>query len=362
MARKRAIKWNIMIARISILILLLTLLPDLYIYRRYLRWRFDMTLWMRLLWWVPGAAMIACTAAYSMMRNFAPDNLTLFNVYLFMLGLLIVPKVVFTLSSLAGLAVKRLLKLRTNWGNHTGLVLVLGWFYVLFMGTMVGPDQLHVKRVTLEFDSLPKAFDGYRIVQLSDMHLGSMKQEFAQRMVAQVNELHPDAILFTGDLQNMRPQELVRHAPTLVHLHPVDGIFSVLGNHDYADYVKTATAEQKRSMERMTRSFEASLNWDLLLNEHRILASRSRLDCDSRNGERRSSAVPLQSRLSQGTARHIARIVRHYDAARPVGMAPPHTAPMHSATNAERTHPRRTAVALRLATHKSCQQRGCRTV
>ena len=101
--------------------------------------------------------MIACTAAYSMMRNFAPDNLTLFNVYLFMLGLLIVPKVVFTLSSLAGLAVKRLLKLRTNWGNHTGLVLVLGWFYVLFMGTMVGPDQLHVKRVTLEFDSLPKA-------------------------------------------------------------------------------------------------------------------------------------------------------------------------------------------------------------
>ena len=145
MARKRAIKWNIMIARISILILLLTLLPDLYIYRRYLRWRFDMTLWMRLLWWVPGAAMIACTAAYSMMRNFAPDNLTLFNVYLFMLGLLIVPKVVFTLSSLAGLAVKRLLKLRTNWGNHTGLVLVLGWFYVLFMGTMVGPDQLHVK-------------------------------------------------------------------------------------------------------------------------------------------------------------------------------------------------------------------------
>ena len=271
MARKRAIKWNIMIARISILILLLTLLPDLYIYRRYLRWRFDLTLWMRLLWWVPGAAMIACTAAYSMMRNFAPDNLTLFNVYLFMLGLLIVPKVVFTLSSLAGLAVKRLLKLRTNWGNHIGLVLVLGWFYVLFMGTMVGPDQLHVKRVTLEFDSLPKAFDGYRIVQLSDMHLGSMKQEFAQRMVAQVNELHPDAILFTGDLQNMRPQELVRHAPTLVHLHPVDGIFSVLGNHDYADYVKTATAEQKRSMERMTRSFEASLNWDLLLNERRIL-------------------------------------------------------------------------------------------
>ena len=96
-----------MIARISILILLLTLLPDLYIYMRYLRQRRDITLWMHLLWWVPGAAMLACTAAYSMMRNFAPNNLTFFNVYLFMIGLLIVPKVIFTLASLAGMAVKR---------------------------------------------------------------------------------------------------------------------------------------------------------------------------------------------------------------------------------------------------------------
>ena len=260
-----------MIARISILILLLTLLPDLYIYMRYLRQRRDITLWMRLLWWVPGAAMLACTAAYSMMRNFAPNNLTFFNVYLFMIGLLIVPKVIFTLASLAGMAVKRLLKQRKNWGNPTGLVLVLGWLYVLFMGTMVGPDQLHVKRVTLEFDNLPQAFDGYRIVQISDMHLGSMKQEFARRIVAQVNELHPDALLFTGDLLNMRTQEAVSFTATLIHLHPVDGIFSVLGNHDYADYVKTATAEQRNEMERLTRSLEGSMNWDLLLNERRIL-------------------------------------------------------------------------------------------
>ena len=188
-----------MIARISILILLLTLLPDLYIYMRYLRQRRDITLWMRLLWWVPGAAMLACTAAYSMMRNFAPNNLTFFNVYLFMIGLLIVPKVIFTLASLAGMAVKRLLKQRKNWGNHTGLVLVLGWLYVLFMGTMVGPDQLHVKRVTLEFDNLPQAFDGYRIVHLSDLHIGTFLRNpaFIDSLADAVNGQHPDMVVFT---------------------------------------------------------------------------------------------------------------------------------------------------------------------
>ena len=190
------------------------------------------------------------------------------------------------------------------------------------------------------------------------MHLGSMKQEFAQRMVAQVNELHPDAILFTGDLQNMRPQELVRHAPTLVHLHPVDGIFSVLGNHDYADYVKTATAEQKRDMERLTRSFEASLNWDLLLNERRIL--RRGADSIVIAGTENDGRPPFPCKADYRKALHgispksFVIMMQHDPSA--------HTATMHSATNAERTHPRRTVVALRLATHKSCQQRGCRTV
>lgn len=101
-------------------------------------------------------------------------------------------------------------------------------------------------------------------------------------MVAQVNELHPDAILFTGDLQNMRPQELVRHAPTLVHLHPVDGIFSVLGNHDYADYVKTATAEQEAQYGAYDTFVRGSAQLGLAAQRASHLAPRSRLDSDSR--------------------------------------------------------------------------------
>lgn len=260
-----------MIARIFIFIILATLLPDIYIYRRYLRRRFDLTPSLRLLWWVPGAVMTAFTVTYSMIDDFAPANLTLFNAYLFLIGLAVLPKLLFVLSSLAGRLVRRVFRLRRNWGNYVGLVLVLGELYVLFTGTMAGPDHLRVRRVTIESADLPRAFDGYRIVLFSDIHLGSMRAELLERAVTEMNSLHPDLIAFTGDIQNMRPQELGRYAPTLARLHAADGIYSVLGNHDYTQYVPRLSAEQKRRNERLTRDFQTSLDWNLLLNDRRIL-------------------------------------------------------------------------------------------
>lgn len=260
-----------MIARIFLLIILATILPDTYIYRRYLRRRTDLALWLHLLWWLPGAAMTALTLTYAMIDDFAPANLTMFNAYLFLIGLVVVPKVLFVLSSLAGRLVRRVFRVRRNWGNYIGLLLVLGELYVLFMGSMVGPDRLRVRRVEIEFADLPQAFDGYRIVQFSDAHLGSMRTELLERAVAEANALHPDMIAFTGDLQNMRPQELPRFAPILARLHAADGAYSVLGNHDYTQYVPKLSDAQKRRNERLTRDFHVAVGWNLLLNDRRVL-------------------------------------------------------------------------------------------
>lgn len=260
-----------MIARIFIFIILATLLPDLYIYRRYIRHRFDLSLVMRLLWWVPGAAMVAVTLVYAMIDDFAPANLTLFNIYLFMLGLIVVPKLLFVLSSLAGRGVRRMTGGTRNWGNYFGLLLVLGQLYVLFMGSMTGTDHLRVRRVTVQVPDLPESFDGYRIVQFSDIHLGSMRSELLERAVEQMNRLRPDMIAFTGDIQNMRPDELTRHASTLCRLHAKDGVYSVLGNHDYSEYVPKLPMRQRRHNEQLTREFHANVGWQLLLNDHRII-------------------------------------------------------------------------------------------
>lgn len=258
-----------MIARISIIILLVTLLPDIYIYRRYVKRRLG-NVWARIAWWLPTLLITVSTISVSLTRDFAPHNLTLFNTYLFITALVVLPKLTFVLCSLAGRLARRMLKLRRNWGNYVGLVLVLGELYILFHGTMVGTDRLNVRQVTIEFDDLPTAFDGYRIAQFTDVHLGSMKDELMLRAVTAIDDMRPDLIVFTGDIQNMGPDELPRFAQTLKRLKAKDGVMSVLGNHDYSRYVNLPPDEALRN-ERMTRDFETSVGWQLLLNDNRIV-------------------------------------------------------------------------------------------
>lgn len=258
-----------MIARISIIILLVTLLPDIYMYRRYVKRRLG-NVWARIAWWLPTLLITVSTIGVSLTRDFAPHNLTLFNTYLFITALVVLPKFSFVLCSLAGRLARRMLKLRRNWGNYVGLVLVLAELYILFHGTMVGTDRLNVRQVTIEFDDLPKAFDGYRIAQFTDVHLGSMKDELMLRAVTAIDDMRPDLIVFTGDIQNMGPDELPRFAQTLKRLKAKDGVMSVLGNHDYSRYVNLPPDEALRN-ERMTRDFETSVGWQLLLNDNRIV-------------------------------------------------------------------------------------------
>lgn len=258
-----------MIARISIIILLVTLLPDIYMYRRYVKRRLG-NVWARIAWWLPTLLITVSTIGVSLTRDFAPHNLTLFNTYLFITALVVLPKLTFVLCSLAGRLARRMLKLRRNWGNYIGLVLVLAELYILFHGTMVGTDRLNVRQVTIEFDDLPKAFDGYRIAQFTDVHLGSMKDELMLRAVTAIDDMRPDLIVFTGDIQNMGPDELPRFAQTLKRLKAKDGVMSVLGNHDYSRYVNLPLDEALRN-ERLTRDFETSVGWQLLLNDNRIV-------------------------------------------------------------------------------------------
>lgn len=258
-----------MIARISIIILLVTLLPDIYMFRRYVKRRLG-NVWARMAWWLPTLLITVSTIGVSLTRDFAPPNLTLFNTYLFITALVVLPKLTFVLCSLAGRLARRVLKLRRNWGNYVGLVLVLAELYILFHGTMVGTDRLNVRQVTIESDDLPEAFDGYRIAQFTDAHLGSMKDELMLRAVTAINDMRPDLIVFTGDIQNMRPEELPRFAQTLKRLKAKDGVMSVLGNHDYSHYVNVPPEEALRN-ERMTRQFETSVGWQLLLNDNRIV-------------------------------------------------------------------------------------------
>ena len=132
----------------------------------------------------------------------------------------------------------------------TALVLVVVWVLIAIFGNVYGRFRHEVKQVQLSFDSLPAAFDGLRIVHISDLHLDGWEghgKELQQR-VDEINALQPDIICFTGDLISLSPDELKPFVPILRQLHTnQDGhVYAVLGNHDYMPYTSFNDARERK--------------------------------------------------------------------------------------------------------------------
>lgn len=129
---------------------------------------------------------------------------------------------------------------RRRWLKWTSVaVLSLSWPAFLY-GAYVGIYQLEVRHVELAFDDLPQAFNGYRIVQFSDVHAGTLtgsRLQILERAIDSINAQQADAVVFTGDLQNKRPMELDSLVDLLNTVKAKDGVFAVKGNHDYPMYV-----------------------------------------------------------------------------------------------------------------------------
>lgn len=149
-------------------------------------------------------------------------------------------------------------------------------FSTLLYGMIRGKYNFRVLKYELEFDDLPDAFDGYTITQFSDLHVGSWynKKEFSYAMEL-INDQKSDVILFTGDLVNDVVGETTRWKSLMATLHAPDGVFSVLGNHDYGDYHRWSSKEEKIENLKELKEVQAKAGWKLLNNEH-VLLQRGR--------------------------------------------------------------------------------------
>lgn len=157
---------------------------------------------------------------------------------------------------------------RSVFVSWLGLAAGGGIFGLLLQG-FSNKYNYQVRRVPLQFSNLPAAFRGLKIVQLSDIHSGSFNNKIAvQRGIETVLNLKPDLILFTGDLVNNKSDEMADFMDVFSRLKAPLGVYSVLGNHDYGDYVEWGSpAEKAKNLERL-KAVHAALGWKLLLNEH----------------------------------------------------------------------------------------------
>ncbi len=262
-----------MIAHIIVLLLLLIAVPDYYLHRHYLRRRRGYTWKWRFLWWLPALVMAVYALALTFSGDFAPTEIGYLYLFLLLLGLIVVPKVIFALCSSVGLLVCRLTRSRHNWGNAIGLLLALLVVVGTIYGSTLGVTRLKVRHEEFVSKEIPEAFDGYRIVHFSDAHVGACtgyRSVILEKMVDSINAQHPDMVAFTGDIQNKLPSELDRVQPLLSKIQSRDGIFAVMGNHDYAKYIDGDPIECNLN-EALTESKIRSLGWTLLINENRTV-------------------------------------------------------------------------------------------
>ncbi len=143
-------------------------------------------------------------------------------------------------------------------------------FVTLVYGAIRGVFQYKTHTVKLSFPNLPSAFDGLKIVQISDIHTGSFADDSSHLSFAfdKVMALKPDIIFFTGDLINDSVRETDGYLPVYQKLKAPMGVYSILGNHDYGDYLQWPDAESKKANLDELKDVHKQAGWRLLLNEH----------------------------------------------------------------------------------------------
>lgn len=154
----------------------------------------------------------------------------------------------------------------------SGLALLMGClnFVAFAHGIFVGRYKYRVIKQDIVFSNLPKSFDGYKVLQLSDFHLGSLnKPEVIAKAVQMINAQDYDLLVFTGDLVNSKANEVDPWFNILSKIRtPENGKYAILGNHDYGDYVKFDSETDKQNNFEQLQFAHKKLGFNLLENKH----------------------------------------------------------------------------------------------
>jgi len=150
-------------------------------------------------------------------------------------------------------------------------------FFVILYGIFKAVYKFKVHHHVIKCNTLPKSFDGLKIVQISDLHLGSFNYGYdkLERAIEKINHLNPDYIVITGDLVNNYAWELRGWETVFNKLNAEKGKYTILGNHDYGDYSKWDSAETKQENFESIKKFYKDIDFKLLLNESEIISENN---------------------------------------------------------------------------------------
>lgn len=250
--------------RVSIFILLFMVLPNLYLYPVYVReWK---NRWMRMAYFLPELSLLICLLV---LLNFRESYSGWMGHFLIGAMLIFVPKTCFIAID-GGIRIFNRLFRRKIRPSSVSSIVAIGTAGIVIYGAIWGKERFTVREVVFTSPDLPQAFEGYRILQISDIHSGSWHKQSAalQRAIDICNKQRADIAVFTGDLINGDANELTEFMPILSQLRTKDGVYSVMGNHDYGTHHHWQTSEDSISNINRLQLMEEQMGWKMLNNAH----------------------------------------------------------------------------------------------
>lgn len=259
--------------RLPILMMIITILingvVDYYLFKT-IKNRISKSVYAKCYAWLSVFVTLALIVTISLPRRTGTNESLVFIMWmLFTYFSIYIPKYVYIVCDLVARIPLLLKKQRIKWVSKTGTILGIVSFCLMWWGALVNRFNIDVNEVEVPISSLPTPFDGYRVAQISDLHVGTfgIDTTFLAEVVEKINSLDVDAVMFTGDIVNRNSAELQPFVSTLSRINARDGVFSVLGNHDYGDYSDWESPEAKVENLKLMHKLQKQMNWTLLLNE-----------------------------------------------------------------------------------------------
>lgn len=257
-----------MIGRILMYLVPLLVIADIYIYVLFIR-KFTQKTALRILWFLP--SVILLTGAYLFFVSRAITDYR--SVFVIIFITIVLPKILFFIITLLDIPFRLFFKWKVYPFSVAGIVAGMAVMYIVIYGSTAGKTRFEIKQVEFSSPNLPESFDGYKIVQISDLHMGNWEGNKVpiEKLVKLVNEQNADAVMITGDLVHSSATELDGFEPILSQIKASGGVYSILGNHDYGLYRRWKNEKEEKENLNSLKQRQAKMGWKMLNNEHTFL-------------------------------------------------------------------------------------------
>ena len=251
-----------------ILILIVFLVSDLYFYQAVLT--LSPHIMIRVGYWSIDLLLVIGLISLTFLRKLHHKMQRFIQVLITAILLVCIPKL-FSFPILLAEDITRIARgfpERNLYVSEIAVVLAVIVFVIIVFGLTRGRHFYKVRKETIYFPDLPEAFDGFTITQLSDIHSGSLSDiKGVQKGIDLANAQNSDLLVFTGDLVNNIATEMEPWVEGFSKLSAPYGKYSVLGNHDYGDYIRWESIVAKEANMLRLKEIHAEIGFELLLND-----------------------------------------------------------------------------------------------